>query len=104
MQAGHLYALPLYTIYHLHKLWLSPLAVIPQWNRRPLMIYDFTRSSLNATTARLAPQGAMRLGKTLYCTLKRIINTNPALCSVYLSKVDLTPTCRFGFERRTSHQ
>ena len=56
VKAVHISVLPLDTVSHLHKLWLSPLAFTPQQNIRPKMIYNFAWSNLNATTTCLAPQ------------------------------------------------
>ena len=47
IQAGHMDVYPLDTVMDLHKLWLSPIAVITQVGRRPHLIFYFTRSGLN---------------------------------------------------------
>ena len=44
VQAGQISVFTFATISKLNKMWLSPLAVIPQRNRRPRMIHDFTWS------------------------------------------------------------
>ena len=55
VQAGHVTVLPLEAVNYLHKLWLSPVAVIPQVGRRPRLILDFTLSGLNEVSKMLAP-------------------------------------------------
>ena len=54
------------------------------------MIYGFTWSGLDATVTRLALQEAMRFGNTLKHTIKCVLETDPALVPVYLSKLDFT--------------
>ena len=46
-RAGHIALFPLRAVRHLPKLWLSPLAAIPQQGRKPRLIYDFSWSGLN---------------------------------------------------------
>ena len=46
-QAGHIALFPLRAVRHLPKLWLSPLAAIPQRGRKPRIIYDSSWSGLN---------------------------------------------------------
>ena len=65
VQIRHIAVFSLTTVANLDKLWLSSLAVIPHSNLRPRMIYNFTWSGLNNTTARLAPQEEMCFGNTL---------------------------------------
>ena len=54
-QAGHIALFPLRAVRHLPKLWLSPLAAIPQRGRKPRLIYDFSWSGLNNTVTQVAP-------------------------------------------------
>ena len=53
------------------------------------MIYDFTWSSVTATTDRLAPEEAMLLGNTLKRTIRHVLKADPTLGPIYLSKVYL---------------
>jgi len=46
----------------LKKLRLAPLGVVPQRERRPRMIADYTFYGLNKETLRLAPEDAMQFG------------------------------------------
>ena len=62
------------------KLWLSPLAAIPQQGRKPRLIYDFSWSGLN---------DAMRFGKALYRVIDSILNAPPKLGPTFLNKVYL---------------
>ena len=88
-QAGHITLLPLRTVRYLPKLWLSPLAVIPQRGRKPRLIYDFSWSGLNEAVTQVDHKEAMRFGKALYEVIDCILNSSPKLGPTFLSKVDL---------------
>ena len=53
-QAGHIALSPLRAVRHLTRLWLSPLAAIPQQGRKPRLIYDFSWSGLNKAVNQVA--------------------------------------------------
>ena len=53
-QAGHIALFPLRAVRKLPKLWLSPLAAIPQRGRKPRLIYDFSWSGLNDAVTQVA--------------------------------------------------
>ena len=40
LQAGHVAIFNLATIFHLKKIWISPLVKIPQTSHKPRLIYD----------------------------------------------------------------
>ena len=88
-QAGHIALFPLRAVRHLPKLWLSPLAAIPQRDRKPRLIYDFSWSGLNEAVTQVAHKEAMRFGKSLYRVIYCILNTSPKLDPTFLNKVDL---------------
>ena len=68
---------------------LSPIGVVPQRNRRPRPIVDYTYSNVNQVTQPNAPPEAMQFGRTLDRILRKILLANPAKGKVYLLKVDL---------------
>lgn len=68
---------------------LSPLGVVPQCNRRPRLIVNYTFSSVNEDTVRVAPLDAMQFGKTLQRLLSRIAHANPTYGPVWLGKIDI---------------
>ena len=88
-QAGHISLFPLIAVHHLPKLWLSPLATIPQRGRKPRLIYDFSWSGLNDAVTQVADKKAMRFGKSLYRVIDCILNEPPKLGPTFLNKVDL---------------
>ena len=68
---------------------LSPIGVVPQRNRRPRPIVDYTYSGVNQVTQPNAPQDAMQFGRTLERVLRKILLADPAKGRVFLIKVDL---------------
>lgn len=101
-QQGFWIVLPLQVALTLPHLRLSPLGVVPQRNRRPRLIVDYTYSGVNEETARIAPPEAMQFGKALQRILRRLVHANPRYGPVWLAKIDIAD----GFYRislRPSH-
>jgi len=73
----------------LRKLRLSPPGVVPQRERRPRLIVDYTFYELNQDTLQLAPEEAMQFARALEQVLYQVRNANPRYGPVYLGKVDL---------------
>jgi hypothetical protein len=69
---------------------LIPLGVVPQRDRRPRSIIDYTFYRINEDTVVMAPPEAMQFGKALWRVLAGIVHASPGLGPVYLSKVDIT--------------
>jgi hypothetical protein len=89
IQEGHWTLLPASQVLHLRNLRLSPLGVVPQRDRRPRTISDYTFYQVNNDTSPLVPLDAMRFGHTLRCLLLHIIRANSRFGLVYLSKLDI---------------
>ena len=77
--------LPLATALILAHLRLSSLGLVPQRNRRPRLIVDYTFSGINPDTARLAPHKAMQFGHALYRVLAHIVYADARYGPVYLA-------------------
>ena len=69
---------------------ISPVGVVPQHDRRPRTIVDYTFSGVNDDTVRLGPKEAMQFGKTLQRLLQDIVNADPKYGPTYLCKVDIS--------------
>jgi hypothetical protein len=82
--------LPYHAIKDLPGLRLSPIGVVPQRDRRPRTIVDYTFYDVNADTCRLAPEEAMRFGRAFQRLLEDIVNADPRFGPVYLCKVDIS--------------
>lgn len=63
----------------------SPLGVVPQQNCRSQLIVNYTSSSVNAETVRLAPLESIQFGKAL----QRVVHAEPTYGPVYLAKIDI---------------
>jgi hypothetical protein len=71
------------------QLRISPMGVVPQRERRPRVIVDYSFFGINSETAILAPREAMQFGKALDRILRMIVEANPAHGHVYLLKIDI---------------
>ena len=99
---SHLLVLPLFVVRNLPNQWLSPAACIPQKGRCDRPIYDYTYSGLNKAVVPSAPHDTMQFCHTLPCLLHRIVNADPRIGLVFLSKTTSpTLTCESGSALRT---
>ena len=69
---------------------ISPLGCVPQRERRPRIINDYTFSGINPATHKLAPEAAMQWGRTLQRVLWYVFNADRRHGPVLLSKTDLS--------------
>ena len=90
IRKGYWVALPYSVVKDLPNLRLSPMGVVPQCERRPRTIVDYTFSCVNQEAARGAPLEAMQFGKTLERILQRILAANPRHGPTYMLKIDLS--------------
>ena len=67
----------------------SPLGVVPQHDRRPRTISDYSYFLINDETLKLAPPEAMQFGRALQRLLGYIHRANPRYGPVYMSKIDI---------------
>jgi hypothetical protein len=82
--------LPLEVAITIPHIRLSPLGVVPQRNRRPRLIVDYTYSGVNPDTCKMAPPEAMQFGKALQRILQTIVNADPRFGPVKLGKIDIS--------------
>jgi hypothetical protein len=68
---------------------ISPMGVVPQRDRRPCIIVDYSFFDVNNETVRLAPDEAMQFGKALERVMHDIVSANPLYGPVHLMKVDI---------------
>jgi hypothetical protein len=68
---------------------ISPIGVVPQRDRRPRTIVDYSFSGVNQETCPIAPTEAMQFGTALHRIVEAIVNANPKFGPVYLCKVDI---------------
>ena len=82
--------LPYKVVKDLPGLRLSPPGVVPQRERRPRWICDYSFYEVNSDTLPLAALESMQFGHALERILRHILLSNPELGPVYLMKVDLS--------------
>mmetsp|Transcript_905 Transcript_905/g.1359 ORF Transcript_905/g.1359 Transcript_905/m.1359 type:complete len:413 (+) Transcript_905:2296-3534(+) len=90
VQRGYWTVVPFHAIRHFPQLKISPAGVIPQRNRRPRTIIDYTFSGVTNTTLQVAPPHAMQFGKALPRILQRIAYAHPRYGPVHMIKVDIS--------------
>jgi hypothetical protein len=88
-QMGYWTILPYHTIHTHPALRLSPSGVVPQSDRRPHPIMDYSFCGLNAESLPLSPAHAMQFGHTLRCIIQRLVYCNPTFGPPLLAKIDL---------------
>ncbi len=81
--------LPVEVVLREEGLRLSPLGVVPQKERRPRIICDYTFYNVNHDTIPWAPPEAMQFGHALIRIMQRIVRANPKFGPVLLGKYDL---------------
>ena len=59
------------------QLRISPMGVVPQRDRRPRVIVDYSYFGVNQETTKLAPQEAMQFSKALERILQKIVEADP---------------------------
>lgn len=74
---GYWIVLPFDEVTNLPGLRLSPLGVVPQRDRRPRLIVDYTFSGVNGEIVSLAPRGAMQFGKALQRMFATLVHADP---------------------------
>ena len=89
IRKGYWVVLPYHLVRHLPNLRISPMGAVPQRERRPRIIVDYSFSNVNQEVAKGAPPEAMQLGRALNRILYRIVTADPAEGPVYLMKLDL---------------
>ena len=87
---GMFLILPYDLVRHLPQLRLSPIGCIPQRDRRPRTIIDYTYSGINPASNKLAPPEAMQWGTALKRLLWLLHTADRRHGPVYLSKTDLS--------------
>jgi hypothetical protein len=86
---GHWVTLPYKVVAGYPGLRISPMGVVPQKERRPRTIVDYSYSDLNDDTWKKGPQHAMQFGKALWRVLQTIVYADPRAGPVYLFKLDV---------------
>ena len=86
---GYWVMLPYSHVLNLPYLRLSPLGVVPQRDRRPRIIVDYTFWGINADTVPLAPNDSMQFGRALERILRKIRRANRRYGPTYMIKVDI---------------
>jgi hypothetical protein len=89
VEKGFWVVVPYTQVRDIPNLRLSPMGVVPQRDRRPRTIVDYSFSEVNQETQPLAPKDSMQFGKALQRLLQIIWFADPTLGPVYMHKIDV---------------
>ena len=82
--------LPCSRVKHLKHLRVAPFGVVPQFDRRPRTIVDYSFSGLNEETLKLSPNEAMQFGRVLERIMTQIVHADPRFGPVKQIKIDMS--------------
>jgi len=89
VQMGYWTVLPYNAVRHLPSLRLAPAGVVPQRERRPRPIMDYSFYRTNQDGHSHAPKHAMQFGKALSRILQQLVYCDPSHGPPRLAKIDL---------------
>ena len=89
LRKGQWMVLPYNAVRNMPNLRLSPIGVVPQRERRPRTIVDYTFFGVNDETLPLTAPESMQFGKTLQRVFQAIVQADPRHGPVHLTKVDV---------------
>ena len=87
---GYWVVLPYKLVKDIPNLRISPMGAVPQRERRPRIIVDYSFSGINQETHRGAPPEAMQFGRALERVLRKVATADTAQGPLYLLKIDLS--------------
>jgi hypothetical protein len=90
VKMGYWIVLPYSAVRRLPHLKLAPAGVVPQRERRPRPIMDYSYNSVNQTALPIAPMQAMQFGWALQRILQRLAYCNPEYGPPLMAKIDLS--------------
>jgi Reverse transcriptase (RNA-dependent DNA polymerase). len=90
IQKGQWTILPFSAVKEFVNLRISPPGVVPQRDRRPRWIVDYSFYDVNEETLPLVAEGSMQFGHTLERILRHILLSDPSHGPVYLIKIDIS--------------
>ena len=86
---GYWAVLPYDAVRQWEGLRILPLGVVPQQDRRPRLIVDYSFSGVNDDTVQLAPKESMQFGRALQRVMSTIVRADQRYGPVFLSKIDI---------------
>jgi hypothetical protein len=86
---GYWTVLPYSEVRDWPSLCISPIGVVPQRDRRPRLIVDYTFSGVNVDTVSLAPKESMQFGRALQRVITKVVHADPRYGPVQMAKIDI---------------
>jgi hypothetical protein len=82
--------LPFSVVKQFKDMRLSPPGVVPQRDRRPRWIVDYSFYGVNEETLPLVAEDAMQFGQTLHRILRHVLLADPQHGPIYIIKIDIS--------------
>jgi hypothetical protein len=89
VKMGYWLVLPYHALRGHPRLKIAPAGVVPQRERRPRPIMDYSYNAVNQHTLPLTPFPAMQFGHALPRFLQRLVYCNPIFGPPLLAKIDM---------------
>jgi len=89
VRMGYWLVLPYSAIRGHPQLKIAPSGIVPQHDRRPCLIMDYTFNDVNATSVQCAPHSSMQFGTALQRILQHIAYANKTFGPPLLAKINL---------------
>jgi hypothetical protein len=86
---GYWIVLPYHSVRHFTHLKVAPACVVPQQERRPRPIMDYTFNGVNQNSLPISPKHAMQFGAARQRFLQSIVYANPQFGPPLMAKIDL---------------
>jgi hypothetical protein len=103
VQMGYWLVLPFSTVWGHPHLKLVPSGIVPQQERRPRPIMDYSFNGVNQRSLPLVPMSSMQFGLCLQRVLQHIAYCNPSYGPPLLAKLDLADGyCRVPLSQEAS--
>jgi len=90
VREGYWTVLPYHVLRHFPHFKLAPAGVVPQQERGPWPIVNYSFTDTNAASLDIAPAHAMQFGMTLPRLLQRIVYCNSIHGPPFMAKIDLS--------------
>jgi hypothetical protein len=90
VKKGYWMLLPYEDVKDMVSVQYSPLGVVPQRERRPRVIVDYSFFGVNNDTLKLGPEDAMQFGKAVERLLQTAVRANPKFGPLLQYKLDIS--------------
>jgi hypothetical protein len=80
------------------------MGVVPQHERRPRLIVDYSFSGIKDETVPLSPREAMQFGQALERIIAQVVHSDPKFGPVQFIKIDIADGFYWRWDGRSRHR